>query len=139
MDIRHFAKMVVLNGGTNALGMHRQDFEEAIAKRAETTRAPGESRQQAFTKYATTTNDGRLLFKASLLAPPRQAAQDIPVPKRPEPAGEASAELERLARFEAKAKGVKYEQAYARLLTSPEHRELVRRVKAEELSATTMV
>jgi hypothetical protein len=132
-----FAKMIVDNGGANPLGMHRQDFENEIIKRAE--RRDGESSQQAFTRFITETETGRVLFKAAMLAPPRQAPQDLPVPERPEPAGEASAELERLAQFEAKAKNVSFQQAYTRLLTSPEHRELVRRVKHEELTATRMV
>jgi hypothetical protein len=129
----------LVDGTGHDCGFDRRDFELEIEKRAEAIRAPGESRQQAFTRYATQDETGKLLFKASLKAPPRiveQAPQDLPA--RPEPAGEASAELERLARFEAKSKGGTYEQNYVRLLTSPEHKELVRRARSEELHATQM-
>jgi hypothetical protein len=58
---------------------------------------------------------------------------------RPEPTGPASKELEALAAFEAKSTGKSFAQSYTRLLTDPERKELVRRVRQEELSATRMV
>jgi hypothetical protein len=73
-----------------------------------------------------------LLLKAALLAPPRQAAQDIPVPKKPESAGPATRELEALARDMARSKRYSYEQAFSALYTDPERAELVQRVKREE-------
>jgi len=62
------------------------------------------------------------------MAPPRQAAQDL----KPEPAGEASAELERLARSMAKEKRYTYQRAYSELYTDPNRAELVARIKQEE-------
>jgi hypothetical protein len=74
-----------------------------------------------------------VLFKAAMLAPPRQAVQDLPVPKkRPEPETPAAKELDALAREMARAKKYSYEQAFSRLYTDPERAELVARVKREE-------
>jgi hypothetical protein len=133
MDNRHFAKILVTQGLD--CGRTRQDFEEDIAKRSEEIRAPGETKEQVFTRYATTTDDGRLLLKASMMAPPRQAAQDLPVPKTPEPAGPASKELDDLARWMAKEKGISFQQAHARLQADPERKALVARVRREEIEA----
>jgi hypothetical protein len=141
MDMRHFAKILVDSG--NACGHARQDFEEEIVKRAE--RRGGESAAQAFTRFVTTDATGKLLFKAAMMAPPRQAPQDFPLPKKPESAGPASAELDRLARQMAKDKGLSFQQAFVRIYenadtdTDPERAELVRRVKIEEREATRRV
>jgi hypothetical protein len=120
-------------------GWTQQDFEAEIAKRAAPSRRPGESLQQVWTAYATQNPDGIALWKASRAAPvgpaPKQAAQDL----KYEPVGDASAELERMARQAAKSKNISFEQAYVALLTDPTRRELAQRVKAEELSATRMV
>jgi hypothetical protein len=64
MDYRHFAKMLVTQGIDS--GQTREDFENDIAKRAEAIRRPGESREQVWTRFATETDDGRLLFKAAM-------------------------------------------------------------------------
>jgi hypothetical protein len=139
MDLRHFAKILVTQGLNG--GLDRQDFERDIAKRAEAIRAPGESREQAFVRYSTTTDDGRLLFKAAMLAPPRQAAQDFPLPKKPEAAGPASRELDELARAMARDKGISFERAHAQLQsdTDPERKALVARVRREEQDAARMI
>jgi hypothetical protein len=125
-----FAKMLTTQGLD--VGMTRQDFEAEISKRAEATRAHGESREQAFTRVATADDDGRLLFKASVMAPPKQAPQDFQAkPPQRQFSGEAGAELERMARAMAKDKSISYEQAFARLWSDPEGAELVARAKAE--------
>src|SRR5271166_3585779 len=130
MDSRHFAKILVEQGID--CGQTRQHFENDISKRSEAIRRPGESREQAWTRFATETDDGRLLFKAAMkappLEPPQQAAQDL----KPEPAGPASEELERLARSMAREKRYSYQRAYSELYTDPDRAELVARVKREE-------
>jgi hypothetical protein len=137
MDTLDFAKILHTTG--NACGFDRDDFHREIEKRAAETRSSRESEAQAYTRILQT-SEGKELYKAYRVAPmgkpPIQEAQDIP---RPEPAGPASKALSELARFEAKAKNISYEQAFSRLLTSPDHRELVREVKREELSATRLV
>jgi hypothetical protein len=133
VDIRHFAKLLVET--RNPCGLTRQDFEEEIAKRA--GRREGESTAQAFTRYATTTEDGKLLFKAAVMAPaPKQAPQDFPT-KKPEPkGGAATAELNELARAMAREKNFSFEQAFSRLWSDPTRADLVNRVKREQVEAT---
>jgi hypothetical protein len=139
MDSRHFAKMLVVQGID--CGQTRQDFEEDIAKRSESIRRPGESREQAWTRFATTTDDGRLLFKAAMRAPPmeppRQAAQDLVREKKP--AGPASEELERMARAMAREKNLTYQQAFSRLISDPSRREHLEEIKREEERARRAV
>jgi hypothetical protein len=127
--MQHFAKVAIASQGQTTGGQTRQDFENEIIKRAD--RRDGESSAQAFTRYATTTEDGKILFKAALLAPPRQVVQDLPA-KKPESAGPASKELEDLARYMARSKKYTFQQAYSELYTDPERAELVARVKREE-------
>jgi hypothetical protein len=129
-----FAKMIVGNGGANALGMHRQDFEGEIIRRAE--KRQGESSQQAFTRFITTDETGKLLFKASLLAPVRQAAQDLAPRKSPEPeGGPATRELNEMARAMARDKGLSFEQSFSRIWSDPARAELVNRAKREQTEA----
>jgi hypothetical protein len=135
-----FAKVLVDSDGRNHCGVTSDIYHAELEKLAKANKRDGESVQQAYVRVSEQTEAGSLLLKAALRAPapaPKQEVQDLPA--RPEPAGEASAELERLARFEAKAKGGSYEQNYVRLLTSPEHKQLVMRARAEELHATRMV
>jgi hypothetical protein len=138
MAIENFAKAIINNGGTNALGLHRQDFEEAIAKRAEEIRTPGESSQQAFTRFATENEIGRVLLKASLLSPPRQAVQDLAPPKKPA-LTPAARELDELAREMARSKKYSYEQAFSRLYTDPERKALIERYNREQAELKTRV
>jgi hypothetical protein len=131
MDVRHFAKILVETG--NQCGLDREDYHQALEKLATDAKRATESLPQAYTRIATTTDEGRLLFKAIGVAPPRQAAQDLPAPKRkPEPVGPASRELNELAAAMARQKGLSFEQSYERLWSSPDRAELVRRVKQEE-------
>jgi S-adenosylmethionine:diacylglycerol 3-amino-3-carboxypropyl transferase len=62
------------------------------------------------------------------LKPPPQRAQDL----KPEPAGPASEELDRLARSMAREKKYSYQQAFSRIYSDPERAELVARVRQEE-------
>jgi hypothetical protein len=128
--MQHFARVAITTQGMNTGGQTRQDFEEEIVKRA--PQVPGLTQEQIFTRYVTTDATGRLLFKASVMAAPRQAAQDLPVTQKPPSAGEASDELNELPRAMAKEKNLKFEQAFSALWTDPERAELVARVRREE-------
>jgi hypothetical protein len=118
----------------------RQDYEAEITKRAEATRSAGETIEKALTRIATTTEEGKLLFKASVMAPPRQADQDLAPRKSPEPVGgPATAQLNAMARAMARDKGVSFESAFARLWSDPERAELIQRAKREIAEATREV
>jgi hypothetical protein len=130
MDVKHFAKILVETG--NPCGLDREDYHQALEKLAREAKGATESLQQSYTRLATTTSEGRLLFKAIGVAPPRQFAQDLPAPKKPASAGEASDELNDLARAMARKKGFTFEQAFNQLWSDPERAELVARVRREE-------
>jgi len=120
-------------------GLSRQDYEDAIHKRAESIRRPGDSKQQAFTRYAVETDDGRALMKAALaappMAPPKQAPQDL----KPKSAGPASEELERMARAMAKERKLTVAQAYSRLISDPDRKEMLAEIKREEARARAQI
>jgi hypothetical protein len=133
-----FAKILTNTG--EACGLDKDSLHQAIEKLAMETKRADESLAQAYSRTISEPgSDGALLFKAYKLAPegkkPVQAAQSL----KPEPIGEASAELERTARAMAKEKRITYQQAYSRLISDPERRELLERVKAEERAATGRV
>jgi hypothetical protein len=137
MDSRHFAKMLVTQGID--CGQTPEFFENDIAKRAEAIRRPGESREQAFSRFATETDDGRLLFKAATMAARSvaQAAQDVaPEQKAFGPAGRLMNEL---AVELARSKSLTLQESYSRLIVDPARADLVRRMREEEKRATDAV
>jgi hypothetical protein len=129
------ARMVAADAGLDA-----RDYEDRITKGAAEIRLPGESAQQAWVRYAETTPEGRALLKASLVAPtskkPVQAAQNLPYEAVD---GDATAELERLARQVAASSGLTYQQAYSRLLTHPSREKLRAQILAQEQDVTRRV
>jgi len=128
-----FAKILV-DSGVNTSGNNKTTFHAELEKLARDEKLQGESVQQAYVRIATTTDHGRLLFKAVSLAPAPAPSVDPPIRKAaPEPAGEASIQLNELARVAAAKTGLTFAKAYVELLTSPEHAELASRVRAEEL------
>jgi hypothetical protein len=137
MDNVDFAK--ILNTTGNACGRDRDDFHEEIEKRAAATRRAGESAEKAYTRYITETDAGRELFKAYRNAPagpePVQAAQDV----EDEPDGDASRELRQMANAMANEMNITSAQATWRLMSDPRRQNLVRRVLAEERSASGKV
>jgi hypothetical protein len=137
MDMVHFAKILSTTG--ESCGLDRDDYHREIEKRSSATKRPGESEAQSYARYIVEDPAGQLLFKAYRAAPMAKPEVQDPQELKYEPVGDASAELERLARNEAKAKNTTFARAYTAILTDPTHAELARRVKAEELSATTMV
>ena len=62
-----FAKIAVNQG--RSPGLEKNEFYDAIMKRAEALRADGESPQQAFSKVITEDETGRLLYQAMKIAP----------------------------------------------------------------------
>jgi hypothetical protein len=121
--------------------LSKRDYEAEIEKRSEDYRRPGESRQQAFTRFATETPEGKALMKAALAAPPaappKFADQDL-VPEKP-PGGPASEELMRLARSMAKERKLTVDQAAARILSDPTRKDLLAEILREERRARTMI
>jgi hypothetical protein len=136
VDTLGFAKL--LNETGNAFGLTRDVFHAEIEKRAQATRLAGESPQQAYTRIVLTP-EGKELLKAYRNAPVGKPEEQEPQGLKPEPIGDASAELERLARSVARQKSISYERAYVQLLTDPSRAELARRVREEEMSATRAV
>jgi hypothetical protein len=136
MDTLKFAK--ILNDSGDAMGLNRDVYHREIEKRANETRGAQESPEQAYARIIETP-EGRDLFRAYKRAPvaaaPVQAAQDL----KPEPAGPASKELNGLASELARVKRQSFEQAYTSILTDPDRKDLVRRVRAEEMAATRAV
>jgi hypothetical protein len=130
-----FAK--ILTEGGSACGMARQDYENEIIKQAE--RRDGESPQQAFTRYITQDETGKLLFKAAMRAPPRQAPQDLARDAESEPSTDAQRELDRLARDVARRANISLSRAKGRVLQDPQHKKLVRALMTEERRATAEV
>lgn len=129
-----FAKILVDSGGVHTGANDKNTFHSALEKWAGEEKLDNETIQQAYTRLAVTTDEGRLLFKAIGLAPAPLPTADLPIRKAaPEPAGEASKQLNELARVAAAKQGVTFAKAYVDLLTSPEHAALASRVRAEEL------
>jgi hypothetical protein len=133
-----FAK-ILTEGTGDSCGIDRDVYHRAIEKRALETKRANETLPQAYTRVVTETDEGRLLLKAYRSAPvappPKQAPQDL----KYQAVGEASAELEEMARAEAKSKNITFQQAFARLLTNPDRAKLRERVMAEERHATLEV
>ena len=102
-SIIRFAKILV-DGTGDDCGVDRDTYHNELERMAKAERLPTESIAQSYTRLATTTEKGALLFKAARMAPsakkPVQAAQDL----KPEPAGPASKELNGLATELARVK-----------------------------------
>jgi hypothetical protein len=138
MEVAHFAKIWLETG--ESCGLDRTHYVAEIARLAKASKRGGESDAQAWTRVATESDQGRLLFKAAVMGPaPKQAPQDFPLPSKPLAAGPASEELNELARDMARRKNISFEQAHTALQTDPERKELVARVRREERDATRMV
>jgi hypothetical protein len=138
-NVLTFAKVLVDSNGQNHCGITSDVYHAELEKLARENKRDGESLQQAYVRMSEQTESGRLLMKAALWGPaPVQAAQDFVNP-RPEPIGEASKELEELARYMARSKNWTYERAYSELYTDPERKALVDRVKREEADTTARV
>jgi hypothetical protein len=134
VDFVSIAKALVTEGlRTSAT---KEEFETDLAKRAAAA-FPDLTPAKAFTKYATETDDGKVLFKAANLSNTvRQQSQDI-VPRQKSfgPAGdEVNALIERMIRD-----GLSLAASYSRVIEDPRHAELVRRYKEENAKASVAV
>jgi len=102
----------------------KRDFFLELQKRADQQRRPRESREQAFTRYATTDTSGQILMQAHKAAGGEdycgepEKANDDPV------TNEAFRRLMDLA-AEQRREGETVEQAFARLHADPKYRDLV--------------
>jgi hypothetical protein len=144
VDMLGFAKIANNTGETS--GFDRDDFHHEIQKRAAATRVNGETSAQAYTRVLLTP-EGKELYKAYRLAPPRQAPQDIvPTRDRPEPIGPAATELDRIVSAfrdkynrETTGRKISRQQAFSRVIDLPENRRLRDAVRREEMEATLRV
>ncbi|PNE11338.1 MAG: hypothetical protein CR217_09365 [Beijerinckiaceae bacterium] len=135
-----FAKIAVNQG--RSPGLEKNEFYDAIVKRADALRADGESPQQAFSKVITDDETGRLLYKAMQIAPGAElkpVAQPAP-PSREESArllGPAHARLHSQAIDHQRANPrLSYENAYSRMYTAPENAGLRAEINREHLAAS---
>jgi hypothetical protein len=139
-----FAKIAVNQG--RSPGLEKNDFYDAIVKRAEALRANGESQQQAFSKAIKEDETGRLLYQAMKIAPGAEV-KPAPQPAPPDPLqkaaevaeflGPAHAKIHSLAIDHQRAhSGMSYQQAYSHLYSRPENVSLRDAIKAEHMRAT---
>lgn len=132
MDLVNIAKRVEQVGPAALEGFSKADFYQAIAKRAETERNPGETSAQAFARIATTDDDGRALFKAHRLAAGVDFAGAKPQRRDLPPSSPALQQLDALAAAERrKNAALSREQAFAKCYTDPANRDLVQAYKRE--------
>ena len=135
-----FAKIAVNQG--RSPGLEKNEFYDAIVKRADELRADGESPQQAFSKAIMEDETGRLLYQAMKIAAGAE------VKPAPQPAPPSREELARLlgpahARLHSQAidhqranPRLSYESAYSRMYTAPENAGLRAEINREHLAAS---
>jgi hypothetical protein len=130
-----FAKMVISQGV--APGLTAADFHTAIQKRAEAGRLPGETAEQAYTRFILDNPDGRLLFKAYRAAP-KPVASAAPADENQDYVTRGPAEKEMHIAVEnhraaaaAQGQTLTPAQAFTAVYTSPAHRGLKARYDAE--------
>jgi hypothetical protein len=135
-----FAKIAVNQG--RSPGLEKNEFYDAIMKRAEALRADGESQQQAFSKVIMDDETGRPLHQAMKIAP---GSEVKPTPQPTPPSREAEAKL--LGPAHAKMHSlavdhqranprISYEAAYSRMYTHPENASLRAEINREHLAAS---
>src|SRR3984893_10657261 len=104
-----FAKIAVNQG--RSPGLEKNEFYDAIVKRAEALRADGESQQQAFSKVITEDETGRLLYQAMKIAPGREVK---PTPQPAPPSREAEAKLLGPAHAKMHSQAIDFQRANPR-------------------------
>jgi hypothetical protein len=137
-----FAKIAVNQG--RSPGLEKNEFYNAIVKRAEHLRAPSESSAQSFTKTIVDDPEGRLLYQAMKIAP---GAEVKPAPQPAPPSREAEAKLLGPAHARMHSMAVdhqranprlSYESAYSRMYTAPENAGLRGEINREHLAASML-
>ena len=135
-----FAKIAVNQG--RSPGLEKNEFYDAIMKRAEALRADGESPQQTFAKVITEDETGKLLYKAMQIAPGQEVK---PAPQPAPPSREAAAMLLGPAHAKLHSQAVdhqranprlSYEAAYSRMYTHPDNAGLRAEINREHLRAS---
>ena len=102
----------------------KRDFFLEQQKRADENRQPGETREGAFTRYATTDPDGRLLMQAHKAAVGEDYCGEADNAHAVPTTNEGYQRLMDLA-AEKRKKGETVEQAFARLYADSKYRDLV--------------
>jgi hypothetical protein len=102
----------------------KREFYLELQKRADETLQPGETRESAFARYATTDPDGRLLMEAHRAAGGEDYSGELDPEDEKPIANDAYQRLMDLA-AEKQKNGETVEQAFARLYADPRHRDLV--------------
>jgi hypothetical protein len=115
----------------------KRDFFLELQKRADQNKHPGESRERAFTRYATSHPTGQLLMQAHKAASGDDYSGEAEDKTGGEPVtNDAYRRLVDLA-AEKREKGETVEQAFARLYADPKYRDLVvteKRMHAERVT-----
>ena len=119
MDIEHFCK--ILNTTGNACGLDKDIIHAEITKRAIEVSPGDESVAQAYTRYVTSTAEGREMLKAYRAAP--VAAKPLQAPQELEYRRPATADLKREAQDIADREGISLMQARLRAHTRALRRE----------------
>jgi hypothetical protein len=102
----------------------KRDFFIDLQKRADQNQRPGETREKAFARYATTDPNGRVLMQAHKAAIGEDYSGE---PEKNDEAPTTSDAFRRLMDLanEKREKGETAEQAFARLYADPNNRDLV--------------
>jgi len=114
----------------------KRDFFLEIQKRADQQRGPGETRERAFARYATTDPQGRLLFQAHKAADGVDYTGELDEADEKPVTNEAYRRLMKLA-ADNRSDGETLEQSFARLYADPKYRDLVateKRMHAERVT-----
>jgi len=115
------AKSVV---GGAPTGFLKRDFFMELQKRADQIREPGETREAAFARYATTDPEGRLLMQAHKAARGEDYSGESDNADDEPQTNEGYRRLMDLA-VEKRRKNETLERAFARLYADPKYRDLV--------------
>jgi hypothetical protein len=103
----------------------KQDFFVELQKRADQNQRPGETREKAFARYATTDPNGQVLMQAHKAATGDDySGEPVKAVEGPTTPNDAYRRLMDLAN-EQRRGGETVEQAFARLYADPKHRDLV--------------
>jgi hypothetical protein len=139
-SITMFAKMAISQGRSS---LEKSEYYDAIVKRAEQLRAPGESSQQSFAKTIVDDPEGRLLYQAMKIS----RGSEVKAPPDPRQAfvpgesgaklGPAHARIHSMAVDHQRANPrLSYESAYSRMYTAPENAGLRAEINREHLAAS---
>jgi hypothetical protein len=139
-SITMFAKMALTQGRSS---LEKSEYYDAIVKRAEHLRAPGESPQQSFAKTIVDDPEGRLLYQAmkisrgSEVKAPPDPRQDYVPGESGAKLGPAHAKMHSMAIDHQRANPrLSYESAYSRMYTAPENAGLRAEINREHLAAS---